>query len=195
MDERMDEAALRRLERLLAQRKRKLDEIEKKLDLTRATNKRYNVDFSFDFEDFGLVSVPRQETSKSVTIDRNSRFMVRSMEMNYGIVSAGATFNMGPAFMNRLFNFDFRVRDTGSDREWSNDWLPSAFLFSGDVQGLRFADNHAVVSGNSDIEVDVRVNFSENAGTEGLFDDIEKHLLQISFVGLNLPEELSEVLE
>jgi hypothetical protein len=181
----MQENERRRLERALERLTRELDEIEKQLDLSRPRNRRYNVNFSFDFDSDYTKIHPQ---TRSAIVNKGTRFYAMALEMYYKVQSSGATFNLGPIAMRELFDFEWKVRDTGTDRWWSNDWLPSDFLYSGDMCGLLTENAPALVSGNSAIEVDVRVTKSVSAGSGSLFQNIEKHLLQISFVGVEVPE-------
>lgn len=178
----------RRLERALARLTRKLDELEKQVDLTTPRNRRYNVNFNID---------PNGETSamtdfvttRSVVVNKGQRFYAMALESHFKIQSGGATFALGPAVMREFFDFEWRIRDTGSDREWSNDWLPSDFLYSGDMCGLLTPEAPALLGGNASIEVDIKVTrFAGGSGTGTLFETIEKYLLQVSFVGVEVPE-------
>lgn len=187
MDERMMVAELRRLERALAARKKELDELEAKIDLARPRNRRYNADFSFAFVDDATQEYIYVD-EKAPTVAKGTRFFVLELELGFQIVSDGAAFNMGPTFMRNFFDFEWRVRDTGSDRDWSNDWLPSQFLFSGDVRGF-CPKSPFVCSGGADIVTSVRVTRSRDTLGEGdLFTNIEAFELQIGFVGVEVPE-------
>ena len=187
MDERMVEAEMRRLERLLGLRKRELDDLEQKIDLRRPRNRRYNVDFVFAAQDDPAVEFIDNE-DRSVVINSGTRFFVKEIQMGFSLTSAGATFNLGPGFMKTVFDFQWRVRDTGSDREWSNDWLPSEFLYSGDIRGLNLGRNHALLSGGAELFASVRTTKSSVGGGTSLFQDIESFSLQLSFVGIEVPE-------
>ncbi len=183
LDARMLENEERRLERLLAQYTRELDELEKQIDLTTPRNRRYNVNFTIP------IDVADDDVfTQSAIVNRGTRFYAMELQAHYTVQSTGATFNLGPVLMRKFFDFEWRVRDTGSDREWSNDWLPSDFLYSGDVCGLLSQEAPALIAGNAGIEVDVRVSYSQTDGEGSLFDDIQQHILQLSFVGVEVPE-------
>jgi hypothetical protein len=187
MDERMVEAEMRRLERLLGLRKRELDELEQKADLKRPRNRRYNSDFVFPFQNDPAVDYIYVEDG-GVTINNGTRFFLKELQMGFQVTSEGATFDLGPSFMRLLFDFEWRIRDTGSDREWSNDWLPSDFLYSGDIRGLDLGKNHALLSGGSEVIISIRTTKSSAFGTGNLFDVIEGFNLQIGLVGIEVPE-------
>lgn len=187
--DRVETAELRRLERLLEQRRLELDELQAKADLRRPVNRRYNIDFTFPFQADPSVDFIYTE-DRSAAIAKGTRFFVKTLEMGFQITSTGATFNMGPLFMKRFFDFQWRIRDTGTDREWSNDWLPSEFLYSGDVRGLALGRNHCLVSGGTDLTASVRVTRSKNP--DSLFTSIEAFGLQIGFVGVEVPEDFEE---
>lgn len=178
----------RRLERALARMTKELDDIEKQIDLKTPRNRRYNVNFSFDWVNAPTPSEPIYVDTRAAVINKDRRFYAMGLEMHYKVQSEGATFALGPVFMREFFDFDWRIKDTGSDREWSNDWLPSDFLYSGDMCGLLTPTAPAIVGGNASIDVSVRVLKSLNSGTGTLFSTIEKHLLQISFIGVEVPE-------
>lgn len=184
----MDENEDRRIERLLNQYTKEIDDLERQMDLRTPRNRRYNVNFSFAFVEAPTPVVPLYIDTKAAAVNKGTRFYVHSLEMHYTLQSTGATFNLGPVLARQFFDFEWKVRDTGSDREWQNTWLPSDFLYSGDFFGLLAGNAAALVSGNSNLEVDVRVTKSTNAGSGALFASIERHLLQVSFVGVEVPE-------
>jgi len=179
-----------RLERALGRLTGEIDQLEQDLDRRRPRNRRYNVDFSFLFEEFTPPDSenPLYVETRGVSVNQGTRFYAMAIEQHYAIQSRGATFNLGPIAMRQFFDFEWQVRDTGTDREWQNDWLPSDFLYSGDKNGLLVPENPALVSGGSNIDVTLKVIFSTNSGEGTLFEDIERHLLQVSFVGIEVPE-------
>ena len=189
VDEIHEENERRRLERLLATCTKELDELEKQIDLRTPRNRRYNVNFAFDWVNQPTPAVPIYVDTQSAVINTNTRFYAMALEVHYQLQVGGATFGLGPVLMRKFFNFEWRIRDTGSDRAWTSTWMPSDFLYSGDVCGLLTPEAPALLSGNASIEVDVRVIRSANSSTTGsFFNNPEKHLLQVSFVGIEVPE-------
>lgn len=187
----MHEAQVARLSRLLDLRKAELDALEQQVDLTRRKNRRYNIDINVPFFDDNVDATdePLAVLSQAITVASGTRFFCKSIEQSVSIVSEGAAFALGPIAAGFYLGFEWKVRDTGSDRAWQNRWLPQEMLYSGDVRGLQFGDSHAVVSGGADIIAEIKVFRSINGPTgAALFDVVEGFVLQMSFAGIEVPE-------
>lgn len=114
-------------------------------------------------------SLSNTQVSATVTVEKETTFYCLGIQ--FTLLQAGevdsrsvkwsipakyrlmATSNYAPPESNGLFKW--RVRDTGQDREWQNDWLPSPLLASGDELPFFGLRSHAVLSGGSRIQVDV----------------------------------------
>jgi hypothetical protein len=105
---------------------------------------------------------------------------------NSGSAAAASSAN----FRNDMFDFNWEIRDTGSDREWQNIPQPDVFLCSGRLSGARLPIFGRVKGGS---EVEVRVSPFVNRPSEGVFfselvqgtttSKIRKIVVQISFHG------------
>lgn len=114
-------------------------------------------------------SLGNTQVSASVTVEKETTFYclgiqftllrageVASQSVKWSIPAKYrllSTASGNPLESNGIFKW--RVRDTGQDREWQNDWLPSVLLASGDELPFFGLRAHAVLSGGSRIQVDV----------------------------------------
>ncbi len=134
---------------------------------------------------------PYQE--QSVTVDQRAIFHVTSMDVVYSVTG---TFDDGtsasvviPAARRRaMFDFSYKFRDTGTDREWQNEWLPGALLCTGNSNPLQCAVSRAVVPGGGEIicAVDARFfNTQDTLGTSSFpgVSEVTEHSLKISLMG------------
>lgn len=81
--------------------------------------------------------------------------------------------------------FFWKVRDTGSDREWQDDWLPSSLLMSGDCNPLMAGRAHAAVSGGSEIEVLLSpVRFSQTSLPPGYIQGVREWTFRFVMLGM-----------
>jgi hypothetical protein len=207
-----------RLERAIEARRKRIEALEKGAPLIRQRNFRYVLDFNFDYTQMAapvsasLVSFDEEPPSaqsrsfivKSETEDqRKTHFYVKSLEASYAVFASQATdgdpgpgqrFFIGPDYRRNFFDFTWRLRDTGSDREWSNTSLPSQLLMTGNVNPLLFGNGHCMLSGGTEVIVEVTPTFSGNlllrsAGeisTPAPLTSFKAHFLQICFVGVEV---------
>ena len=97
----------------------------------------------------------------SAVVDRATRFYVKRIEsvlQAVGTNSDGlaATLVIPPPMRERACTFEYKVRDTGSDRNWQNDWLPYSLTLGGNLRGIGFKKAHAVLSGGAELILDCR---------------------------------------
>ena len=207
-----------RLERALDARRKRIEALEKGAPLIRQRNFRYVLDFNFDYTEmaapvrgslasFDVAPPPAQSRSfivKSETEDqRKTHFYVKSLEASYAVFASQATpetpgpgqrFFIGPDYRRNFFDFTWRLRDTGSDREWSNTALPSQFLVTGNVNPLLFGNGHCMLSGGTEVIVEVTPTFSGNLllrnvgeqATSAPLTSFKSHFLQVCFVGVEV---------
>lgn len=210
-----------RLERAIVARKKRVEALERGSPIIRQRNFRYALDFNFDFtlmagptqasfvRSFDDVSPPAAQTRsfivKSDTEQQQStNFYVKSVEASYAVFASqdtgeeplppGQRFFIGPDYRRNFFDFTWKVRDTGSDREWSNTALPSGLLMTGNVNPLLFGNGHCKLSGGTEVIVEVTPTFSGNLLTlesgEFVFGaaltSFKSHFLQLSFVGVEV---------
>lgn len=120
-------------------------------------------------------------------------FHCESMGVSYLVrgTAAGVAVQVNLSQFTRLLLLQarFKVRDTGSDREWQNDWVPMEALLSGNVNALPFGRGRAVVSGGSSIVVSVDAMSTASAfvlSALGL-SAVASHVFKFSFYGKEVP--------
>jgi hypothetical protein len=208
-----------RLERAIDARRKRVEALEKGAPIIRQRNFRYVLDFTFDYTEmagpgpsgnivsFNVSPPPAQTRSfivKSETEDqRKTNFYVKSIEASYAIFASqeleegagpGQRFFIGPDYRRNFFDYTWRIRDTGSDREWQNTALPSQLLMTGNVNPLLFGNGHCKLSGGTEVIVEITPTFSGNIlqrkGGEFVFTspltDFKSHFVQLCFVGVEV---------
>ena len=205
-----------RLERAIDARKKRIEGLEKGAPVITQRNFRYVLDYTFDFtvpEGTDSLSVPfvaqtpaaqtRSFIVKSEASEgKRTHFFVKSIEASYAVFASprgveppvGQRFFIGPDYRRNFFDFTWRVRDTGSDREWQNTNLPAQLLLTGNVNPLLLGNGHCMLSGGTEVLVDVVPTFSGNLLRRGIastlsqpsLEDFRSHFLQICFVGVEV---------
>jgi hypothetical protein len=206
-----------RLERAIDARKKRIEALEKGSPLIKQRNFRYVLDYSFDYilpteTSDGLRSIAetpspqiRSFIVKSEVADgKRTHFYVKSIEASYALLGSqalpdegegpGQRFFIGPDYRRNFFDFSWRIRDTGSDREWQNTALPSQLLLTGNVNPLLFGNGHCMLSGGTEVLLEIVPTFSgnllsENIGEFGATPAIvnpKSHFLQVCFVGVEV---------
>ena len=174
-------------------RKKKIEALEKRRNGIR--NFRYVLDM--DFPAVGFASdrdnpphlPPRRA---SAVVDRATRFYVKRIESVLQVVgtnSSGlsATVVIPPPMRERACTFEYKVRDTGSDRNWQNDWLPYSLTLGGNLRGIGFKKAHAVLSGGAEIVLDVRGQVTAPSAAFLGFTAVSKWSLSFCFIGVEVP--------
>lgn len=208
-----------RLERAIEARKKRIEALEKGAPIIRQRNFRYVLDYNFDFiltEPASPLAVrvvaetpPAQVRSfivKSEVEDgKRTHFFVKSVEASYAILASqetgdpespapGQRFFIGPDYRRNFFDFTWRVRDTGSDREWQNTSLPSELLLTGNINPLLFGNGHCMLSGGTEVLLEIVPTFSGNLLSVGegeigfppAITNLKSHFLQVCFVGVEV---------
>jgi len=191
-------AQLATLEAAVADRKARVAKLEEE-SLPPWKNWRYNINFNIPFAE-GVddpTQPPKVELVESFVTKKGTRFYVRSIEFAFtvqGTVSSDmgpvpVTLGLAPAAMSTIFQFGWKVRDTGSDREWQDDFLPWSMLCSTHINGFRLGRGHCELSGGSQVLTTVGVTYSNIAlGTflVGLAS-LTSAQLQFNYVGVEVP--------
>lgn len=103
-------------------------------------------------------------------VDQGTRFYVK--QISFALIAVGTLPGVGggpsmsanvvvPAIMRAVnygygaVNFSWKVRSTGSDRDWQNQFLPDWLLLSGSRNGLRFRRGQYCLVGGSEVSVTV----------------------------------------
>lgn len=134
---------------------------------------------------------PRVEGA--VNVAAGTVFHVKAMEAIYSVVGVtsetgdSVTMVVPPPKREAFFTFQYRVRDTGSDREWDGGWVPGAALLGANLNVLRIGRGRAFCSGGAQIVVQVRAQTVGTASNLGLAS-ISRHLLKFSFIGVEVKQ-------
>lgn len=128
----------------------------------------------------------------STTVKKDTKFFCTHMECaTYAVgVHEGTqlTLALRPWLRRDYIQFDWAVRDTGSDRAWQNDFLPMGLLKTNRVNSLELG-TPTILSGGSEIFVDYKVRSMALPTTGSLFQEIKKYTIQISFCGYEVSEK------
>jgi hypothetical protein len=174
------------------------------MDFAGMQNRRYNIDFVFEAED-QLSGLPQplfngiQE--KGVTIESGTIFRCAYVESFVRAIGTGVDrFSGLPTVVQatlswdsrlNMFDFMWRLRDTGTDREWTNLPQPSLFL-GGGYLGPLWLPRRVVLGGGTQILAEV-APFLAVADTSGIFGfffggSVTTYELHMSFVGHEEPD-------
>lgn len=142
--------------------------------------------------DLGAVAAPTPpawtafpQARGSQVVKKGTTFFVESMEVTYTVsgtdgAGAAAVINYGAPLRSAFISFQFKVRDTGSDQEWQNDWIPGNLLLTANENVAEFS---RVVSGGSEIIVDVDAVYNGPSTSLTGLTAVSNHQLKFSFVG------------
>ncbi len=163
------------------------------VDFEGAHNKRYSIDISFDPGDLN----PQEQ---SVTVDSGTVFRCAYVESFLRAIGTDddpytgnpITVEATLPWKDRLATFDYfwRVRDTGTDREWTDRPQPSLF-FGGAYAGPLWLPRRNILGGGSTIFVEIKpfLSLVDHVGSFFSAGTIEQFILQVSFVGHEVPED------
>lgn len=196
---------VRRQERAIKSREAIIADLQKKVRDSQASlldrrPRRYSVEFSFE----PGVTQPQE---KSFTVNAGTVFRCHSLETSFRVIGQAAVDDGGGGvtsgqFVNvtlpwstvsgggstrsssrqRFFDYEWQVRDTGSDREWQNVRQPSIFMLTGALSPA-WLPVQATLRGSSEVFVRIDPFYSVANITNGPFNSIESFILHISFAG------------
>ncbi len=164
-------------------------------DFAGQKNRRYGIDFTFTPGEL----VPQE---LSVTIEQNTIFRCAAMESFVRAVGTAedpftaAEVAVQPTlpWNDRLIYFDYlwSVRDTGTDRQWTERPQPSLFG-GGGYWGPLWFPRRNILGGGTTIFVQIDPFLSLiNPQSDGSFfegGDINSYLVHISFIGHQVPDD------
>lgn len=148
-------------------------------------------------------SAPYEFVSAPFVVDQGTRFYVK--QVSCAVIAKGTIPGVGgaadteanaviPAVFRAAdygygrINFRWKVRSTGSDRDWQNQFLPDWLLQSGSRNGLRFRRAQYCLVGGSEVTVTVapvRATLEEAVTKARLgFVDISTVRFQFAFGGV-----------
>lgn len=165
----------------LDSRKGEVAALEKGLYGVKVRNRKYVVDIDWPYREFANTpptsdiaddpaSAPYEFVTAPFVVDQNTRFYVK--QVSCAVVAKGTIPGVGgaadteanvviPAVFRAIdngygrINFRWKVRSTGSDRDWQNQFLPDWLLQSGSRNGLRFRRAQYCLVGGSEVTVTV----------------------------------------
>lgn len=163
-------------------------------DFDGARNRRYTIEF--DFQAGSLVPQERSINVENGTIFRCAYVESFVQAIGQGIdryssqpVTVFATLPWG----SRLNYFDFfwKIRDTGTDREWCDQPQPSLFLGGGYIEPL-WLPRRAVLGGGTALfaAIEPFVSLVDAGDLPGFFygGSINAYRVKLSFVGHEVPD-------
>ncbi len=170
-----------------------------------APNKRYSVNIEIPKDEIPEVTSGHYDTNTDfifregqTNIDRNVIFLCEEIEVVFSLVGTSvatgepATFVVSAPWRSEFIDFYLKFRDTGSDREWQNDWIPANLFQSANLGGLILGDEgHALVSGGSALIVSLQAARTSDfvAELESGLVDIVTCEFKVGFIGCQVPLE------
>lgn len=164
-------------------------------DFVGIQNRRYSIEFPFDAGDLN----PQE---RSVTVQSGTIFRCAYVESFVRAVgSAGDPYSTDDVAAQltlpwdvrvELFDFLWRIRDTGTDREWCDQLQPSLFL-GGGYFGPLWLPRRTILSGGTTIFANL-APFLNNVAptvffqTGGAAGAVQQYITQVSFVGYEEPD-------
>jgi len=156
-----------------------------------ARNYRYVIDLDIPFEELTLDQTPLS-FGLSATVKKDTKFFCTHMECaTYAVgVSEGTqlTLAVRPWIRRSYLQFDWQVRDTGSDRSWQNNFLPMGLLKTNRVNSLVLG-TPTILSGGAEIFVDYKVKSMSFPVFQSIFESIKKYTIQLSLCGYEVSEK------
>lgn len=180
----------------IEKRKKLIEGLEAKRDGFK--NRRYVLDL--DLPDVPLVlgaPQPFPVVEAAVNVNKGTIFYVKSMDVVYSITGTerntgkSVRFSVPVPRRASYIQFQYRIRDTGSDRGWDNDWIPDATLLGANRNGLIMGRGHATCSGGSQLVVKVRAQslLSVFSLTDLGLSSVTLQSLKFSFIGVEVKHD------
>lgn len=182
--------------------KKELERLEAgRLANYKAHNYRYVLDLDIPFQELPIDSRSNPTGTPlsyqtSTTVKKDTKFFCTHLEC--AVYATGTARNsptqlslaIRPYLRANFIQFEWAIRDTGSDRSWQNNYLPMGLLKTNRLNSLELGTN-SVLSGGSEIFLDVNVQ-SMRLPTDqlvGVFSEIKKFSIQVSFCGYEVSEK------
>ena len=156
-----------------------------------ARNYRYVLDLEIPFQEITSAHAPLSFGISS-TVKKDTKFFCTHMECaTYAVGVAGGTqltLAIRPWIRRDYLQFDWQVRDTGSDRSWQNNFLPMGLLKTNRVNSLVLG-TPTILSGGAEIFVDYKVKSMSFPVFQSVFESIKKYTVQLSLCGYEVSEK------
>lgn len=161
--------------------------------------RRYSVDFTFsagNVEDTDTAGIGGGPQENSVNVDVGTIFRCAYVESFVRVVGNGSTSDeiqatLPPDQRLRLFDFFWRIRDTGSDRDWCDRPQPSQFLGGGAIEPLWLPRALPIGGGTAlHVQIDPTVSVSSFGDLAPYFagGEVSSYNVIVSFVGHEVPD-------
>lgn len=185
---------LRRTDRAIESRKKRIQEaLKEKESAGRIFNKRYVLEFGFTprFEEGVSATFDVLPVTRSFVVDRDiKRFFCQ--ELSVAVLAVGLPYQQQAASKltlpwyaaQRLMPFTWQVRDTSTDRDWSDAPLPSVFMQQGFVGGYRLPAA-VVVEPGTEVQAVIQPNFLRNS-VQPYIQTLSSVEVQFSFIGFEV---------
>lgn len=193
-----DKAEYARIQQEITECEEAISSLEKgRLGVYKARNYRYVLDLEIpyqrigEFSEEGFFLGPSKTPllfEASTVVKKDTKFFCTYIDCATYVVGSTAQTNtpivsaLKPYDRIIYLNFEWAVRDTGSDRAWQNQFLPMSILKTNRINPLVLAAP-TVVSGGSELVLSCQVNYMLFFPGQGLFSDIKNFMLQFSFSG------------
>lgn len=186
----IDTMTLDELKKAIAEREAKVEALEKRK--RGARNYRLVVDLPLEGvpADGSFAFFPPLE--RTAVVRKGTIFYVKEIEAVLSVVGSevvtgtSVTRVIAPPLREQCINFKYKIRDTGSDRDWQNDWIPGPALLGANINGLRFGTAHAAVSGGSEIVVNLQAQLSDATLALLGMSAISSYFFQFNFNGVEV---------
>ena len=185
---------LRRTDRAIEKRQKLLSRVVDEPVKGRTFNRRYALEFSFSPDPDGTTPVSPQ--TRSFVVEKDcKRFFCQELVATTLIVASryplgnnpvppANKLTISPSAAWRLMPYTWIVRDTSTDREWSDTPLPCTYVQQGHVGGYRLP-SWAVLEPGSEVQVTIAPNFvSPQLSPE--FVIVSKAEIVFSFIGFEV---------
>jgi hypothetical protein len=185
---------LRRTDRAIEARKKRIQEaLKEKESSGRIFNKRYVLEFGFTprFEEEASVTFDVLPATRSFVVDRDvKRFFCQ--EISFALLAVGLPFQQQASSKltlpwyaaQRAMPFTWQVRDTSTDRDWSDAPLPSVFAQQGFVGGYRLPAA-VVLDPGTEVQATIQPNFVRN-NVPFYIQTLSAIEVQFSFIGFEV---------
>lgn len=193
-----EKAEYERIEAEITKCEKAIELLEKGRKATyEARNYRYVLDVDIPFQSLptdtrGNPTQTPVSYGSSTTIKKDTKFFCTHIECaTYAVgvyESTQLTLAIRPWLRRDYIQFDWQVRDTGSDRAWQNAFLPMGLLKTNRVNSLELG-TPTVLSGGAEVFADYKVRSMSLPLFQSLFEEIKKFTIQLSFCGYEVSEK------
>lgn len=125
------------------------------------------------------------------TVDPGTTFFAKTIQAVYevsGVLAedsvTNATLVIPESMRPQVFDYTWRVRDSGTDRDWSNLPVPSSVLRGGNVNPMVFLNGQARIRGGARVQFTVNPTFFDSTSTSTGVQTVSNHSLTFVLTGV-----------